>query len=90
MAGNRPLLHEHKVTAEEKLEEQMFLGLRKTAGVTHHEFKQKFGQSMTTFYEEVMKQLQQDQLLEVDNDGIRLARHGRFVGNEVFQRFLME
>lgn len=90
MAGNRPLLHEHNVTKEEKLEEQMFLGLRKAAGVTHQEFEQKFGQSMASLYEEKLVKLQQEGLLEADEEGIRLTRKGRFIGNEVFQRFLIE
>ena len=89
MEGNRPLLQEHSVTREERLEEQMFLGLRKTAGVTHAEFEQKFGQSMASLYEEIIANLQQEKLLEVDEQGVRLTRRGRFVGNEVFQRFLL-
>lgn len=89
MEGNRPLLQEHSVTPEERLEEQMFLGLRKTAGVTHAEFEQKFGQSMASLYEEIITKLQQEKLLEIDGQGVRLTRRGRFVGNEVFQRFLI-
>ena len=33
-AGNRPVVHEHQVTLTERKEEQMFLGLRKTEGVS--------------------------------------------------------
>ena len=36
-------MHQHEVTFEEKMEEQMFLGLRKTEGVSHAEFEEKFG-----------------------------------------------
>lgn len=89
MAGERPLLHEHEVTGDEKLEEQMFLGLRKTAGVTHEEFETKFGQPMLSIYKEIIDQLQEEQLIELDAEGIRLSRKGRFLGNEVFQRFLV-
>ena len=89
MAGERPLLHEHEVTADEKLEEQMFLGLRKSAGVTHEEFETKFGQPMLSIYKEIIDQLQEEQLIELDSEGIHLTRKGRFIGNEVFQRFLV-
>lgn len=89
MAGERPLLHEHEVTGDEKLEEQMFLGLRKSAGVTHEEFEKKFGQPMLSIYKEIIDQLQEEQLIEIDSEGIRLTRKGRFIGNEVFQRFLV-
>ncbi|MCH7321047.1 radical SAM family heme chaperone HemW [Solibacillus sp. MA9] len=90
MEGHRPLLQEHSVTKDEKLEEQMFLGLRKSAGVTHGEFEQKFGQSMASVYGETIPKLQREGLLETDAQGVRLTRKGRFVGNEVFQRFLIE
>lgn len=89
MAGERPLLHEHEVTGDEKLEEQMFLGLRKSAGVMHEEFEKKFGQPMLSIYKEIIDQLQEEQLIEIDSEGIRLTRKGRFIGNEVFQRFLV-
>lgn len=89
MTGERPLLHEHEVTGDEKLEEQMFLGLRKSAGVMHEEFEKKFGQPMLSIYKEIIDQLQEEQLIEIDSEGIRLTRKGRFIGNEVFQRFLV-
>ncbi|MFS0874681.1 radical SAM family heme chaperone HemW [Solibacillus isronensis] len=89
MTGERPLLNEHEVTGDEKLEEQMFLGLRKSAGVTHEEFEKKFGQPMLSIYKEIIDQLQEEQLIEIDSEGIRLTRKGRFIGNEVFQRFLV-
>ena len=90
MSGARPLLHEHTVTPEEKLEEQMFLGLRKTSGVTHAEFEVKFAQPMAVRYKKTIQQLVKDGLLEHDEIGVRLTRKGRFVGNEVFQHFLLE
>ncbi|MEK4230058.1 radical SAM family heme chaperone HemW [Solibacillus sp. FSL H8-0538] len=90
MSGERPLIFTHEVTDQEKLEEQMFLGLRKTAGVTHVEFEIKFGQTMHEKYGEIIKTLQKAKLISVDDVGIRLTRKGRFVGNEVFQHFLLE
>ncbi|MGN7476648.1 radical SAM family heme chaperone HemW [Solibacillus silvestris] len=89
MEGKRPILQEHEVTNEEKLEEQMFLGLRKVAGIAHEEFEMKFHQPMLSVYEEKISRLQKEQLIEFDSKGIRLTRKGRFIGNEVFQRFLI-
>ncbi|MEG0440068.1 MAG: radical SAM family heme chaperone HemW [Solibacillus sp.] len=87
--GKRPLLHEHVVTFEEKLEEQMFLGLRKTNGVTHEEFENKFPKPMSAYYENIILGLVEQQLVQADDLGVRLTRKGRFLGNEVFQRFLL-
>ena len=89
--GNeRPLIHEHEVTKSERLEEQMFLGLRKTEGVPHQMFEKKFGTSMHHTFEKQIQLNVEAGLLEADEHGVRLTRRGRFVGNEVFQHFLLE
>ena len=85
-----PIVHEHEVSQAEKREEQMFLGLRKTAGVMHTIYEEKFKTPMATHYEAVIKDLVSKDLLEQDKVGVRLTRKGRFVGNEVFQQFLLE
>ena len=85
-----PIVHEHHVTESEKREEQMFLGLRKTDGVSHILYEEKFGETMHDQYGQVIQKLVADELLVNDAEGIRLTRKGRFVGNEVFQQFLVE
>ena len=89
-SGKRPLVHTHKVTEEERLEEQMFLGLRKVEGVPHHVFEYKFNRPIKELYAKQIEQLIKEGLLEFDQAGVRLTRKGRFVGNEVFQQFLLE
>ncbi|WP_332646982.1 radical SAM family heme chaperone HemW [Lysinibacillus sp. 54212] len=88
--GIRPIVSEHKVSMEEKLEEQMFLGLRKVEGVPSETFLQKFGEPLENHYGEVISKLERDGLIQADSTGVRLTRKGRFVGNEVFQQFLLE
>lgn len=87
-SGMRPLVHEHAVTFEEKIEEQMFLGLRKVDGVTFESYEKKMQEPMQKRYGETIEQLVKEGLLQLDERGIRLTRQGRFVGNEVFQQFL--
>jgi len=89
-SGKRPLVHTHKVTEEERLEEQMFLGLRKAEGVPHHVFEYKFNRTIKELYAKQIERLIKEGLLEFDQAGVRLTRKGRFVGNEVFQQFLLE
>lgn len=89
-AGELPIVHQHLVTKQERCEEQMFLGLRKVAGVTFEEFQHKFGETMQNNYADIIEKLQNEDLLEVDEIGVRLTRNGRFVGNEVFRQFLLE
>lgn len=89
-AGELPIVYEHVVTKKEKCEEQMFLGLRKTEGITHTIYEEKFNESMHRHYSHIIEKLVSEGLLEHDTKGIRLTRKGRFVGNEVFQQFLLE
>ena len=83
-----PLLNEHKVTEQEAMEEQLFLGLRKTAGVPNASFEQRFGKTMDAAFPGVIAPLITKGLVVQDAEGLRLTRAGRFVGNEVFQQFL--
>lgn len=87
--GKRPIFSEHEVTFDEKCEEQMFLGLRKTEGVTFENFKRKLGISMMEKYETILTKLASNELIIVDHAGVRLTRKGRFIGNEIFQQFLL-
>ncbi|GLC88552.1 radical SAM family heme chaperone HemW [Lysinibacillus piscis] len=87
--GDLPYVHEHLVTPNERREEQMFLGLRKTAGVLHSIYEEKFQESLYVRYGKVIDKLVSEELLVHDTAGIRLTRKGRFVGNEVFQQFLL-
>lgn len=85
----RPLLNSHQVTQDEKMEEQMFLGLRKTEGVSFKEFQSKFSMPMKNIYGDIIQQLVNEGLIIEDEVGVRLTRKGRFVGNEVFRHFLL-
>ncbi|WP_025114308.1 radical SAM family heme chaperone HemW [Lysinibacillus fusiformis] len=90
LAGELPIVHEHEVSRAEKREEQMFLGLRKSEGVKHKIYEEKLKVPIVTHYDSVLKELVSKGLLEHDDVGVRLTRKGRFVGNEVFQQFLLE
>lgn len=89
-SGELPIVHEHEVSQAEKREEQMFLGLRKTEGVKHKIYEEKLKVPIVAHYDSVLKELVSKGLLEHDDVGVRLTRKGRFVGNEVFQQFLLE
>lgn len=89
-SGQLPIIHAHEVSPIERLEEQMFLGLRKAEGVEAAIFEKKFNETIWEKYRTVIEELVHNGLLESDDRGIRLTRKGRFVGNEVFQQFLLE
>ncbi|WP_391116115.1 radical SAM family heme chaperone HemW [Psychrobacillus sp. L3] len=87
-SNEKPIMLQKKVTNVEKMEEEMFLGLRKNAGVSLEKFKIRFGKSLQDIYGSQLDELVQKQLIVIENNYVKLTRRGRFVGNEVFQYFL--
>lgn len=86
--GKLPLFEQHRETKAERMEEEMFLGLRKNTGVSISTFIRKFQVDPTTLFEKEISDLVQKGWLEVSNSHIYLTKKGRFLGNEVFQSFL--
>ncbi|UYP08721.1 radical SAM family heme chaperone HemW [Priestia megaterium] len=81
-------LNEVSVTEAEKMEEEMFLGLRKTKGVSKEEFKKKFNRELKDVFGEPIQEYKEKGLLGEDNSSVFLTHNGRFLGNEVFQAFI--
>ncbi|UPM55367.1 radical SAM family heme chaperone HemW [Gottfriedia acidiceleris] len=84
-----PIVHEHTVTKQEKMEEEMFLGLRKMQGVSERKFQEKFGSNFNEVFPNVIEKLIKDGLVEMDGIFLRLTHKGKLLGNEVFQAFLL-
>lgn len=78
----------HVVTEIEAMEEEMFLGLRKSSGVSVSLFQKKFGKSLEDVYGETLQSLMADGLVERLDDAVKLTRRGVYRGNDVFQQFL--
>jgi putative oxygen-independent coproporphyrinogen III oxidase len=87
-SGELPIMDAHKVTLEEKMEEEMFLGLRKTKGVSVRRFEEKFGRNPMQIFSSQLDDWTKKGLLKTDNHTICLTRQGRLLGNEVFQSFI--
>lgn len=85
-----PYLDVHTVTAQEKMEEELFLGLRKTAGVSKVEFNKKFGVEMNDIFVKQLSHNKEHELLQETNTHVCLTRKGKLLGNEVFQSFLVD
>lgn len=86
--GKLPVLEEHLVLLNEQMEEEMFLGLRKTKGVSLSKFKERFHVEMTEIFAKSLEQQIDKGLLEIEGDYVRLTKQGKLLGNEVFQAFL--
>lgn len=86
--GELPRIEINKVTAQESMEEEMFLGLRKTEGVSAKHFAEKFETTLDEKYGKVIQELIEKDLLVQQGDIVKLTHNGIFKGNEAFQRFL--
>ncbi|MET1247565.1 radical SAM family heme chaperone HemW [Sporolactobacillus sp. STCC-11] len=80
---------EHPVTVTEKMEEEMFLGLRLMKGVGIKHFKEKFGESIEHVYGEQIAQLMKQELLTERDGRLAMTQKGIFLGNNVFEAFLI-
>jgi oxygen-independent coproporphyrinogen-3 oxidase len=58
-------------------------------GVAEADFRQRFGVSLEEVYGDVIRDLTKAGLLAWDQARLRLTRHGRLLGNQVFARFLL-
>lgn len=86
--GALPIMDAHQVTRAEKMEEEMFLGLRKTDGISIRHFQQKFHVNPEDLFAEQISEWKRKGLLNCDGERIFLTRQGRMLGNEVFQSFI--
>lgn len=86
--GELPIMDAHQVSHAEKIEEEMFLGLRKTEGISVRHFQEKFNEDPLKLFEKQLSEWSQKDLLKTDEERIFLTRQGRLLGNEVFQSFI--
>lgn len=88
-AGNARV-QEETLTLNEKMEEEMFLGLRKKSGVSKKRFEEKFGVSFEDQYGAVVSELTEQGLLVPDRDIVRMTKQGLFLGDTVAEKFILE
>jgi oxygen-independent coproporphyrinogen-3 oxidase len=71
-------------------EETFFLGLRLNAGVNLRDVARQFGAEQAGHARAVIEELIAPQLVEIEEDVVRLTAAGRLLSNEVFERFVSE
>lgn len=77
------------LTKEDAMEEFLFLGLRKTEGISRTKFQECFGTEIEEIYGDVLVKLEQERLIERKEEKIRLTKRGIDVSNYVFAEFLL-
>lgn len=80
----------HTLSKQEQMEEFMFLGLRRTEGISKERFYREFEEKIENVYGEVLKKLEADGLLEQKNDFVFLTERGIDVSNYALAQFLLD
>lgn len=88
-AEKHAYIEEMMLTKKEMMEEFMFMGLRKRKGVSKKEFFLRYGEEIETYFQQPIDEMAARGLLAQTNDFIHLTKKGMFLGNEVFEQFLL-
>lgn len=72
-----------------QMEEYMFLGLRKTAGISRKEFEETFKTPVEAVYGDIILRFQKERLLAMREGRIYLTDRGMDVANYVMSEFLI-
>lgn len=91
VAGGRADIREETeyLSQKDRMEEFMFLGLRKTEGISMKEFCEAFGRDIFEVYGTQIRKMEEQGLLIVQDGGIRLTERGTDVSNYVFSEFIL-
>ncbi len=77
-----------EATGLDRQEEAVFLGLRLTQGIDLFQFEEKFGFDLRDRVKAKIDYLEEAQLLECDQNNLRLTPKGYILSNEVFSELL--
>ncbi|MEG0050613.1 MAG: radical SAM family heme chaperone HemW [Terrisporobacter sp.] len=86
--NKKPVESEEILKDEDKIEENVFLGLRMNEGIHFKYFEQKYNTNFKEKYKEQLEKLEKMNLIKVDDEGMALTQKGREISNTVFIEFL--
>lgn len=87
-ADIKPVGEAHVIPEQEQMFEFFMLGLRKTAGVELRAFRTRFGVDAFDVYGGVLKKLQREGLLLMDENTLRLNKAGMDIMNRILLQFM--
>ena len=79
--------HEHNVTKTEQLEEEIFLGFRKTSGINIDKINMKYNINFEEKYNNVLKKYMPNYINKT-KDGYKLTTNGVLLSNHILADFL--
>ncbi len=87
-AGEDLVAGSEEIGRELEMAETAILGLRLAEGLAFKRFADRFGEDARVRYDPVLRELDELELIELSDQGIRLTGRGRLLSNQVFWRFL--
>lgn len=88
--GKFPPNFREKQTLAIAMSETMFMGLRLMEGVNLNHFHARFGQDAREVFREAIQKCQDWGLISLDKDFLKLTPQGVYLGNLVFEEFLLD
>jgi len=88
----KKMMNEQSIIVSSKqssMEEFMFLGLRRLAGISKKEFMALFGCGINSVYDDALDYLMRESLIQVIDDSILLTKRGIDISNYVLSHFLL-
>lgn len=87
---NMPTKHEseHKLTKQEQLEEEIFLGFRKTSGINVENINKKFNINFRKKYYDILKKHIEYKYISETKTGFALTTKGILISNIILSEFL--
>ena len=85
---DKNIMIEEEQDRESKAKEYMMLGFRKLSGISISEFERKFEINPLFYFRFEISKLEEEGLIEVDLDDIRLTKKGLDLANLVFEEFV--
>ncbi len=84
----KPIESKEKLNTKDEIEESVFLGLRMNEGIKFDDFERKYKFNFKEEYKEEIKKLKELQLIDADDNSMKLTQKGREISNSVFVEFM--
>lgn len=90
IAQKQPRVNEEKLTIREIIEEELFLGLRKSEGISIEQFNIQYPFDFQRLYGQTVESLLEKKLIIIENQRLKMTALGLNQGNDVFEAFLLD
>jgi oxygen-independent coproporphyrinogen III oxidase len=87
-SGKSPIDWSYPIGTEQALQEDLFLGLRLTWGISRRKLDEQYGMGSLAKYEGSFRDLSEKGFMILNGDSICLTSSGMLISNEIFQLFV--